>query len=508
MGLREWLEETHGPRFELLRHFVRRFFESDVVTSPDHAMGVLIAAAPMCFLWFLMIMGPLKHKYAYFSSLPAPGPYREALQADELCLITLMMAVMGLLTAVKWQALFPDQMDYRTLGSLPVRTGQIYLAKLGALLLVATAALVVLNLLPGRRFRLFREATGVSRLRRGNGRWGILRLRWGAARLCFWGLVGVQGLLRNLPRPGAFAKVNGPVQGGLLAATLTLLVESLGIGPPELRWALHPGVAEWLPPVWFLGVCQKLGGDPNASMAALAGRAWAGLGWAAVLAGGTYVASSLRHPAMQMEGSSGGSRESLGVRVFVTLFSWRPRRRAIGAFRVQTLARSNRHRAIGMAYAGFAVALGVGGMAGMPSGFRANRVVAADFVLCHMLIVVFLVAGTRHLFSIPVELKGNWIFRMTELEGRAEWFRAVDRLVLVWFVMPLVLVPLPLEIRLRGWRAGAEVLLLLVLGLITWEWVFSAWEKLPFTCSSLPGKLPIRDGAGGVGSGECAGTAA
>jgi hypothetical protein len=32
--MRQSLRETHGPTFELLRHFLRRFFDSDLVTSP------------------------------------------------------------------------------------------------------------------------------------------------------------------------------------------------------------------------------------------------------------------------------------------------------------------------------------------------------------------------------------------------------------------------------------------------------------------------------------------
>src|SRR6202011_4655727 len=92
------------------------------------------------------------HKYSYFSSLAIPGPYRQAVRADELWLITLMMSAIGLLTAVKWQSLFPGLSDYRALGSLPLRTRQIFAAKLLALLVLATAVVVTLNLLPTLMF--------------------------------------------------------------------------------------------------------------------------------------------------------------------------------------------------------------------------------------------------------------------------------------------------------------------------------------------------------------------
>jgi len=71
------------------------------------------------------------------------------------------------------------------------------------------------------------------------------------------------------------------------------------------------------------------------------------------------------------------------------------------------------------------------------------------------------------------------------------WLRAVDRLVLFCGAVLLIVVPLPFEVRLLGWRGVAEAALFLVVGLLAYELVFSSWEKLPFTCSHLPGKTPI-----------------
>ena len=119
--MNKWLRETHGPSFELLRHFLLRFFDSDMVTAPGQTATALIGAFSILLPWFPLIVGPLHRKYAYFSGLAVPGPYRQAVRADELWLITLMMAAIGLLTAIKWQALFPGLTDYRVLGSLPLQ---------------------------------------------------------------------------------------------------------------------------------------------------------------------------------------------------------------------------------------------------------------------------------------------------------------------------------------------------------------------------------------------------
>jgi hypothetical protein len=144
-----------------------------------------------------------------------------------------------------------------------------------------------------------------------------------------------------------------------------------------------------------------------------------------------------------------------------------------------------------MGYGGLGFALLLTGIAAMRDAFQPARMLAADFVYYHLLAQLFLLIGARHLFSVPTELKANWIFQIMEGEGRVEWMQAVDRLVLFWGAAPLVLIPLPLEVQLLGLRGIAEAALLSALGLLTYEWVFSSWNKLPFTCSRLPGGTPV-----------------
>jgi hypothetical protein len=68
--------------------------------------------------------------------------------------------------------------------------------------------------------------------------------------------------------------------------------------------------------------------------------------------------------------------------------------------------------------------------------------------------------------------------------------RAVDRFILFWGAVLMLAIPLPFEVKLLGWRAGAEAALFTAFGLLCYEWVFTNWQKLPFTCSHLPGKIP------------------
>jgi hypothetical protein len=193
-----------------------------------------------------------------------------------------------------------------------------------------------------------------------------------------------------------------------------------------------------------------------------------------------------------IEGTNGKAARERRLTGFLPAWvSRQARQQAVLAFLLQTLGRSSRHRMILMGYAGIALALFFTGIAGMGRAYGATRAVAADFVYYHILALLFLLFAARHLFSLPTELKANWIFQITEGEGRADWLRAVDRFVLLWGGAPMLLVPLPAEVRLLGWRGAGEAALFLFLGLLAYEWVFASWDKLPFTCSRLPSKTPI-----------------
>jgi hypothetical protein len=488
--MRDWLEETHGTGFELLRHFLLRFFDSDLVTAPGQTATALIGAFSIMLPWFPMIVGPLREKYTYFSRFPGPGPYRLAVRADELWLITLMMAAIGLLTAVKWQSLFPGLRDYRVLGPLPLRTRQIFAAKLLALLAVATAAVVTLNLFPSLMF------PAVS-----GSRWAIERSM--ASRVAahagasvagcyffFFGLTALQGLLLNLLPPRQFRRVAGTLQGLLVGLMLILIVLSFSIQEQVTNLLLRPEFAPWLPPVWFLGLYQSMAGDPDPSMQALAHRAIEALGLAMALALATYMVSYRRHRALLVEGSAPPRRDRRWLGVIFDCLMPDARRQAITVFLAKTLAGSSQHRVILMGYGGFGIAILLSGLISMRGFVKPDHVIPARFVYAHVTLLIFLLIGVRHLFSIPVELKANWAFQITEGEGRRRWLDAVDRFVLFTGAALMLALPLPLEIYLLGWRALAESVMFTAMALLCYEWIFTAWEKLPFTCSHLPGKTP------------------
>jgi hypothetical protein len=495
--MRRWLDQTHDTGFELFRHFLVRFFDSDLVTTPGQWTKVLIGAFSLLVPVFMMVVPSLGHKYAYFSSLPSPEPYRHALRADELWLITLSMSAVGLLAAVEWQSLFPGLRDYLALGALPVRPRQIFLAKLLALFALISAAIAVVNAFPTLAFAALSQG----------GRWqsnpSFLAhfVAHGATCvlasyfLCF-ALIACQGFLLNLLPPRLFARVTSYAQGLLITLMLVLIVLSMSIDSKVEMAVLRPEMAKWLPPVWFLGLYQAILGDPDPQFRALAARALAGLAAAIGAALLFYLVSYQRHRRLFVEGAAGRQRDSKLGRILLDWAIPNPRQQAVFVFMARTLARSAQHRMVLMGYLGFSLAMVLSGIIGlretarMPRALEPSQVVMAGFVNAHLVLLIGLLIGFRHLFSIPSELRANWIFRITEREGRTHWLRAIDRFALFSVAPAILLLPLPLEVAMLGARAVGESIVFAVGGLLVYERLFFEAEKLPFTCSYLPGKRP------------------
>ncbi len=106
-----------------------------------------------------------------------------------------------------------------------------------------------------------------------------------------------------------------------------------------------------------------------------------------------------------------------------------------------------------------------------------------------MTMMFLAIPAVRVALSVPLDLRANWIFRMTEDEaGRAEVASASVRVVLaLGVVLPLVLMA-PVQWWMLGSRAAGLIALEAVIGWLVVEWVMVDWRRIPFTCSYIPGK--------------------
>src|SRR5215471_17193892 len=104
--VRAWLDETHGTGFELLRHFLVRFFDNEMVTIPGEwqkvAVGIVAALISVAFA----ALGIYRDRYKHLHSAPF-AEYHQGVRDDLITFIAIVMAVTALLTILQWQSLFP-----------------------------------------------------------------------------------------------------------------------------------------------------------------------------------------------------------------------------------------------------------------------------------------------------------------------------------------------------------------------------------------------------------------
>ncbi len=145
--VREWLEETHSDTFELVRHFLARFFDSEMVAGTGEWQKVAIGAFAALVSLGIVGINVYWHRYALLQSpgIGTPALYRAAVREDLLAFIGLAMGITALLTLVQWDALFPSLRDCLALAGFPVSARQIFVAKFSALVLLFTACALALN---------------------------------------------------------------------------------------------------------------------------------------------------------------------------------------------------------------------------------------------------------------------------------------------------------------------------------------------------------------------------
>lgn len=497
MGLRDWIEETHSTGFELRRHFFARFFDSELVSSPGQWKVVVGGAIAMVLSLGIVFMQAYYHKYRMLEALDTPEPYRLAAIADALFMITLAMCLIGLFTTMQWPSLFPGLRDYLVLASLPLRMRSLFVARFTALITLAGLFIAAINLMPSvmLQFVVVGRYTYVV----GPQILGIFVSASLAGWFVFFLLVAFQGVLLNVLPIRLFPRVSLALQGVLLTACLCALPLVFSIPSLNNSMTSRPEWAVWAPPLWFLGLDQIIVGHYEPYAMRLAEIGLSATGVAGVLAILTYFWSYRRHRRRLLE--SPGMETAKGSAWLAPLSERllpNPRELAVFAFVAKMLARSRHHRMVLTAFAGIALAIifesfvslvlarGFHGFSTNMPGLR-QAVISAPLALS-----LFVLAGFRYLFRLPVELRANWIFRTAEPGNRLAFLAAVEKFLVYCAVLPAALLTLPMELRFLGLGTGLlSALVCALCSLVLMELLLIQSEKIPFTSSYLPGKRPL-----------------
>ena len=163
-------------------------------------------------------------------------------------------------------------------------------------------------------------------------------------------------------------------------------------------------------------------------------------------------------------------------------FHWSPRfgnslETAVVLFSARTVLRSRQHRLILAFYLGLGFAMVIlGGSTVVLLEHQVNVPVMASTVVM-MSAWVF---GMRIVFAMPLELRANWIFRVTAVRGTADYLAAGRRPLFVLAVAPVWLASAALLFSIWPWRAVVEHLAVLGLwGMILAYLSLYGFQKIP-----------------------------
>ena len=503
----------------LFRTFLERLFENDLFpeTVDLRLLAVWLAAAlaspPAIFalrLWTLYGSGMSDAELA-LTSVP-----------HKLYFIGYSMAVSGLLTVLVWDALFPDRRDAVVLGVLPVRTRSVAAARLAALAAFVVGFVVVVNT-PGSV--LFPLVAGgylpVGAVLRYPAAHFIATVSAGL--LMFLVLVSVQAVLvlvlpeRLLRRVSMLAQLLFVVlliewlffAPGLLfrlaAIDPSVTGEALAAADDPYRFLGLPGspAAARLPPAWFLGLYEVVWGFAPDSFRRLATIGVAALAATLAAAALAYCAAfprilrQARETPPDVAPRTGFVSRAAARMAHATILR-HPVERAVVGFAARSLARSRRHCLVLAAYAGVGLAVAIGLLPGPVASLADNavtgwlstpsvRLLSVPFVLALLMLVAL-----RFLFTVPTEMRANWVFRMTEVDDKAAYLGGARKAMWLLGALPIALVTLPVYAVSLGFfpALGHTAFWLLVSGCLA-ELLLCRFHKVPFTCSYVPGRARV-----------------
>ena len=382
------------------------------------------------------------------------------------------------------------------LAPLPVHNRTLFLAKVAA---VATALSVTVLALNGLASLLWPLAlapptTGILDLFLTPEIYRTFVAYWvtvlAAGGFIFGSLLCLQGLAAQLLSRPLYLRVSALLQMAAFGVLISVyFLQPYLTTPAALANPANQRLLAWLPSYWFLGLFQQLNGSSHPALAPLARRAWLG---SAIVVGGTIVVYLLSYFRTLRK-----IVEQPDI-VPVSRASWLPRfgdsfQTAITQFSIRTLLRSRQHRMILAFYLGVGFAITIlfvktPAARQLYSGNPWHQVNPA-LLASSIVITIAWIVGARVVFSMPLDLRANWTFRITPLCGGCDCLNARRRVLVVLALAPVWICSLALFLSIWPVRPASMHLAILGLaGIVVAELCLLGAQKIPFTCSWLPGR--------------------
>jgi hypothetical protein len=476
----------------LYRDFLFRILDLELLASRGEAQRLLSQFAALLAAFSFTFAIYFVPRYG-LSTLPWER-LRQLAWVDQDLLISTTMAIAGMFTVLAWNNVLPDRRDCLIFGLLPVRTRTVFLAKLAALATALGVAVTALNVFTGLAypFAIAPPGSGTMAVLQGFAAYWIAMFAAALAVCC--ALLAVQAVAANLLSYWLFLKLSSFLQ---MTAFFVLL------GVYFLKPPYRAGLT-WLPSFWFLGLFQKLSGAGGFDrLAAMAVRALAVVCPLALIA--FSLAFHRYHRRIVEQPDIAPSDRSRPAMRLVSWFAAKliPRtvERAIVLFTARTIARSRHHRLLLAAYGGIGLAVALAYTRDLLYGAHSYERIwnrprwdrpNPELLVGSLAMLFFAVMGARAVFSQPIALRSNWIFRIAAVERAAAHFAAVRKSLLALVVVPILLAWAVLFLAI--WPTDPAVRHMVILaaaGFAMVQFSLKGFRKIPFACSYLPGKANL-----------------
>ncbi len=467
----------------LYREFLFRMVDLELL-SPQGDITKLLGQFAAILIWISsgLFLGAI-----FFDARRIPPKALTAvLWNQEHFLIATTMLVVGLFAVLSWESAFLNRRDVLVLAPLPIRTRTMFLAKVASVATALSLTVASLHTLAGVAWPVlvFSPAnSGVLGMLRSLAAYWVTMLAAGAFIFCC--VLGVQGLAAQLPRR-LFLRLSAVLQiaAFCLVVSVYFLQPSLAT-PQALSAAKNQHALAWLPSYWFLGLFQALNGSMHPAMAPLARRAFVGLIVAVFGAGAAFLLSYFRTLRKIVEEPD--------IEPGVRGVNWLPRfgsslETAVVQFSIRTLLRSRQHRVILAFYLGIGFAL----VSLLWKNPGPRQQADIPLIVASVVMMTAWVVGTRVVFAMPLDLRANWMFRVTSVHPAPQYLAAIRRPLFVLSVGPVWLASAAVFLWAWPWRPAVGHLVVLGLwGTILAFVSLHGFHKIPFSCSYLPGKSKV-----------------
>jgi ABC-type oligopeptide transport system ATPase subunit len=413
-------------------------------------------------------------------------------------LIATTMVVVGLFAVLSWDSAFPDRRDVLVLGPLPVRTQTLFVAKLAAFAASLALPVVAINAFAGLLWpMLFSPAN--------SGFLGVIRALaayWitvlAAATFVSGFALLIQGAATHLLPRQIFLRISALLQVLTFCLFLTMYILEPSLESVAARTnPANQHLLACLPTYWFLGLFQQLNGSLDPGFVPLANRAWLGLAITILGTVATILLAYFRtlRKIVEQPDILPGSRHG----------SWSPRlgdnlQTAVLLFTVRTLLRSRQHRMVLSFYLGIGFTIMLVFLDPSLASLKIAHVSSSEqasvpFLAVSILMMCVAAAAVRVVFALPITLRANWIYRITEIRSVTLYSKALRRTFLLLVIAPVWTIFAALFLTIWPWKLAVPHLLCFGLfGVILCELAIYRFHKVPFTCSYLPGKGNVQFG--------------